>query len=147
MRGAYRAALLCSALAAVVGLGMWAMFDLTTGCITFAVACIAWLLAAQPKTSRRYRWGLPGAWLAYVGGGVVLVTGIPDRAHESIGVVILTSAVFELWGMRDGRLKPVSDRIRPVLYFMFGEPDPPPVQARSSEPPTPSAPRVTPAGP
>jgi hypothetical protein len=92
----------------------------------FALVCLVCLSALQPRSSRRYRWSGLALWVLGVGSGVVLSLDIPDRSYKPFGVAIVLWSVQDVWRNHRGPLRPVIDRVKPVLYFMFGEPDPVP---------------------
>ena len=54
-------------------------------------------------------------WLMCFCIGVALVMGLAGRAYTGIGLVIVVATVPDLW--RSQR-----DRVKPVLFWMFGGP-------------------------
>lgn len=100
-------------------------------CAGVAAAVVALLLivATTPACSRRRRFGLVAHRLLTLTAGVALSLGAPVRGYQSVGeflVFIVVGPFLEGPVRRLQRVgKPAWERIRPVLYFMFGEPDPP----------------------
>ena len=90
------------------------------------------IVATTPPSSRRRRFGLVAYRLLILAVGVALTFGAPVRRYQLLGGLLV---LFVVGPFLEGPVRrvqrrvvmPAWERIRPVLYFMFGEPDPPSV--------------------
>jgi hypothetical protein len=129
-----RVTLFASCIAAFMALLIWPLYDWTTAWITFiatfVLLSVNFVVRLPPKQSRRYRWGSAGILLAEFAGAVVLALGIPDRAHSEMSALLLIPVANELWPVVAVRVRPIPERSRPVterakrvLFWLFGGPD------------------------
>jgi hypothetical protein len=98
---------------------LWLTGDWTGAWVGFAapflVLALGPVLRRGPRSSRLADLGL---WFAYVGCGVTLSLGIPNRTYQGLGLAILVWAAVDLW-------RRYGDRVKPLFYRLFGGPDPP----------------------
>ena len=129
--------------AAFIGLGMrlvsgWTV-AWTSAAGTFAVVCVAFAIRALPPDSRRRRWSASALFGTLGAIAFALALGIPDKSYRTLGAVLVIAGMQILWSSNQERLRPEIDffnrqweRVKRVLYFLFGEPDPDPQLPESS---------------
>jgi hypothetical protein len=109
------------------------------------------IVATTPPSSRRRRFGLVAYRLLMLAVGVALGLGALMRGYQSLGglLVLFVVAPFlegPVRRLQQRAVTPAGERIWPVLYFMFGEPDPrsvPPTVSQSKPVGAPEAERTS----